>query len=205
MRARKIIIGLVLLSLVLILIPGCKESSYELAHKKEAPSYEEGFVIENPAPIGYEVEKLIDLSVSAGEDMPTEASMHYIYVTVKEVYRGEDAWELLKDIEGNEPAPAGYDYILADVDFGFFAAASSTRWFNLFEYIIERTQWLSYNADGTEYPPADVAPPEPIMRYHLTAGDEKEGWVVVLAPSDDAAPVLRLKRDNLWFMLYESS
>jgi hypothetical protein len=203
MTARRLIIGIFLLCLVLVIIPGCKTSSYEMAHKQESPSYEEGYVIDNPAPIGMEIEKLIDLSVTAGEDMPTEASMHFIYVTVEEVYRGDEAWERLAEIDGNEPPPAGYDYIIAKIHFGFYAAASTTRWFNLFEYIIERTQWLAYSADGTEYPPAQVSPPEPVMRYHLVAGDEKDGWVAVMVDENDQTPVLRLKRDNLWFKLYE--
>jgi hypothetical protein len=200
-----VIISLVLVCLALAVVPGCKASTYDMAHKQEAPSYDAGFVIDNPAPIGYTVEKLIDLSVTAGEDMPTEASMHTIEVTVKEFYRGDEAWKLLQEADAsNQPPPEGYDYIVVKIGLNFWAAAATTRWFLLFEYIIERTQWKAYNADGTVYEPADVMPPEPIMRYHMVAGDKREGWMAFMVPKDDPKPVMRLVRDNLWFMLYEN-
>ena len=204
MRTKRYVIGLLLLALTLAVVGGCKTSTYEMAHKAEPPRYDAGFVIDNPAQVGQTIKKLIDLSVSAGEDMPTEESMHEIFITVKEVYTGEAAWEKLQAVEGNEPAPDGYYYILAKVDIDLKAAASSSRWFNYFEFITDRSQFVAYSPDGTRYAHAQVKPPDPIMRYHMVTGDHEWGWVAFMVPDADDSPRMQVTKENtnLWFELF---
>jgi len=204
MRGKKYIVGILLLCLVLTVIGGCKTSTYEMAHKKEAPRYDAGFLIDNPAQVGQTITKLIDLSVSAGEDMPSEESMHEITVTVKEVYTHEEAWEKLQAVEGNEPPDEGYYYILAKVDITLKAVASSSRWFNLFEYITDRSQFVAYSPEGDRYSHAQVMPPDPVMRFHMVTGDDKWGWVAFMVPESDDSPRMQITKENtnLWFELF---
>ena len=204
MTGKKYIIGILLLCLALTIIGSCKTSTYEMAHKMEPPRYDAGFVIDNPAQVGQTIEKLIDLSVSAGEDMPTEESMHHIYVTVQEVYTGDAAWERLQQVEGNEPPSEGYYYILAKVNIKLEAAASSSRWFNYFEFITDRSQFVAYSPDHTRYAHANVMPPDPVMRYHMVTGDEKWGWLAFMVPESDNSPRMQITKENtnLWFELF---
>jgi hypothetical protein len=206
MRGKRLVVGFILASLALTLVvgaPGCKKSSYDIAHLGESPRYDTGYTIDTPAPIRTTVEKTIDLSILLGEDMPYEASMHRVEVSVRDVWRGDKAWDLLKDVEGTVPAPEGYDYIVAKIKIDLYAEASSTRWFELYEYALSLHDLVAYSADGTRYQYSTIPPPPPKMIYTWVAGEKKEGYAVFTVARDDATPRMCVVRDLLWFQLYK--
>lgn len=204
MRAKILAIaGLILLILALTMTPCCKTSSYQIAHQQETLRYDTGYVPDDPAPLKTELTKTINMSIALGyEDEPTEGTMYEIKMAVVDIRRGEKAWELLKNIEGNQPAPEGYDYIIAELSLRFTAVASSTRWFEQYEFVVDRSEFQAQSPDGTDFEIPDAQPPEPAMRGSIIGGQTMEGWLVFLVPKTELKPYLDYTKENLYFRLY---
>lgn len=149
-----------------------------------------------------DVKKTIDLSIQFGEDMPTEGTMHDYTVRMTEMLRGDKAWDKLKTVSGNQPAPEGYDYVLVKFRITLKAVASSTRWFDEFEYVSGPTDWVAFSADGTRYAYAQAQTPEPQMLLSLNPGDTKDGYIVAIVAKTDATPYMEDVKNNLYFALY---
>jgi hypothetical protein len=191
----------------LLIIPGCKKSTDDMVHIADDQSGAVGFSPGNSAPVNKTVKKVIDMSGQSGsEDMPTESTIKRIEITVPEIVRGAKAWDMLKEASSENKEPeSGYEYICARIKFGYFGEASSTTWFEEFEYLIKQAPWVAYASDGvTEYSTsANYIPPDPILRGSIYEGDTREGWVALQVPISDKTPLLSYYTESLWFKLYK--
>jgi hypothetical protein len=136
---------------------------------------------------------------------------HELYdakITVLAILRGEEAWKRLKEAAaGNQPPPADYEYVLAQIKFEYFARTTP----GLCVHELKPEQFTSYSADGIDYPAASVTPPQPEMKGALRSGESKVGWVVLLVAKDDTKPLMSYSADRgaaivhggeKWFALY---
>ncbi len=125
-------------------------------------------------------------------------------MTVEEILRGEEAWTKIKDANMfNDAAPAGFEYILAKINF------------NLLD--INNDEQLDLNgavdiklisSAGKEYEAVTVVSPEPQMSAKLYKGASSEGWAVYKVKADDKQPKLVFGRDyngkgGIWFKAYK--
>ncbi len=211
MRGKTLLIaGIIVLTLVSLVVPGCKPPSYIIAHQEEGPSFDEGRVKENPARVGIVIKQTIDMSVAMGEDMPTEGTVHDINLRTTEVLRGADAWKKIQAANPeNKPAPDGYEYILAKMELKFTAVASSTRWFDHFELIIDGSKFGAFTSDTyEEYPVVENAqlPLDQQMYGSMNAGETLTGYVLVQVKTTDKTPILEYISPDvpMWYMLYQA-
>ena len=215
MRGKKTLItGLALFVLVALLMTafGCggslvREDSFIIAHQQEAPSFDEGRLKENPARVGVAITQIVDLSISGGEDMPTEGTMHDLTVKVNQVLRGEDAWKKLSAYPNNKPAPEGYEYVLANLTISLKGVASSTRWFDHMELLVDASKFPAFSSDFRKYDYVSNAslPLNELMFGSLDTGDTKTGWVLAQVEKSDPAPLLEYLCPGvpMWFKLYK--
>jgi hypothetical protein len=215
MRGKKLLIaGITLLTLVSLLISSCggsiiKKDSYSIAHQEEPVTFEEGRVKENPARLNLAILQTVDLSIAAGEDMPNEGTMHDLTVKTTELLRGDAAWAKLKTNPDNQPAPDGYEYILVKVQMTLKAVASSTRWFDFWELIIDGSKFIAYSSAPAfeQYPfVQNAAMPLDEQCYgSLEAGKTLEGYILVEVPKTDLTPILEYISPDIpmYYKLYK--
>lgn len=170
------------------------------AGNKPQPKYDTGFVPYKPAPLNYDVKKTIDIPI---EDVDPQNSIFDLTVRTTDILRGDSAWEKLKNITGNQPAPEGYEYILLKVKITLEREAPYTGNNGIFDYILKPTDFTAYSADESHYDyTQNVKSPEPQMYFEMKNGGTTEGWVVVMVDRNDTAPYLLFTKDNMYFALY---
>lgn len=146
----------------------------------------------NPAPIGTTQQisfKSLDSSGKAN-------------VTVKEIIRGEKAWEEIKAANSfNEPAAEGFEYILAKVDFKLLDFPEDKS------YSLSSFDFDLVSSKGKAYEQVAVITPSPEIDTDLYKGASNEGYVGFIVAVDDKAPKIAYKRDydgsgGIWFKAF---
>lgn len=105
-------------------------------------------------------------------------------LTVEEVVRGNAAFAKLKSMnEFNDPAPAGYEWILTKVKVKFIKSATEDLAFNIdgiinFKVVSESGDIYSGDVYGTT---------EPDFSYEMYVGNEKEGYIANLVKAGEKA------------------
>jgi uncharacterized protein DUF4352 len=133
-------------------------------------------------------------------------------ITVLRVVRGEKAWGMIKAASASNPAPkAGWDYVLARVQFEFATRTSPSH----FNYAIDPSQFTVATAEGAEFdPPALVEQLKPGLSGTIKPGDAMEGWLAFAVPHNLERPLMIFREDvgevihrggGTWFQLYEGS
>jgi hypothetical protein len=119
--------------------------------------------------------------------------LYDVRITVKEVVRGEKAWQMVKGASAsNQPAGAGYDYVLARVRFEFSARTAPEH----YSYVLDQAQFTAMSRDNKPYDPAVLARQlEPTLHATLRSGDSAEGWVAFLVPRGDHTPLMLFRED----------
>lgn len=132
----------------------------------------------NPVPFKKTVTVEDELYNDEGESFPIKFDL-----TVLEVIRGEDAYQKLKSMnEFNEPAPEGYEWLLAKTKVKFTESATEDLSFHIdgimnFEMVSENGDIYSGDIIGTT---------EPEFSYEMYVGNEKEGYISGLVKTEKA-------------------
>ena len=166
----------------------------EAAQVVQLPTSEnEGYSRVNPAPIG--------------TTLPVEYSelfdRHKAAVTLLEIMRGEEAWQLLQDANMfNDPPDPGFEYILARIRFNYLEGSGEDK-----PYEIYGSQFKAFSGDGCGYDTLSLVEPKPVLEATLYPGASCEGWVVFQVKEDDKRPLLTFERESygkgkIWFKLY---
>ena len=104
--------------------------------------------------------------------------LYDVRITVKQVVRGEKAWQAVKGASAsNQSAGAGYDYVLARVRFEFSARNMPEH----YSYALDQAQFTAMSGDNKPYDPAVLA--------------KQEGWVAFLVPRGDHTPLMVFRED----------
>ncbi|MGO5014986.1 hypothetical protein ACTQ5K_24545 [Niallia sp. Sow4_A1] len=133
----------------------------------------------NPVPFKKTVTVEDELYNDEGESFPIKFDL-----TVLEVIRGEDAYQKLKSMnEFNEPAPVGYEWLLAKTKVKFTESATEDLSFHIdgimnFEMVSENGDIYSGDIIGTT---------EPEFSYEMYVGNEKEGYISGLVKTGEKA------------------
>ncbi|MEQ2467413.1 MULTISPECIES: hypothetical protein [Bacillaceae] len=133
----------------------------------------------NPVPFKKTVTVEDELYNDEGESFPIKFDL-----TVLEVIRGEDAYQKLKSMnEFNEPAPEGYEWLLAKTKVKFTESATEDLSFHIdgimnFEMVSKNGDIYSGDIIGTT---------EPEFSYEMYVGNEKEGYISGLVKTGEKA------------------
>ncbi len=119
--------------------------------------------------------------------------LYDVRITVAEVVRGQNAWQLVKDASvSNKPPGPGFEYLLARVRFEFSARTRPEH----YSYALDPAQFTATSADDKIYAPAVLAGPlKPALHATLRSGDSAEGWVAFLVPRGDHTPLMLFRED----------
>ncbi len=157
----------------------------------EAPAANK-YNMSNPAPVGtmqtVQFEYIIDKFTAN--------------VTVKEILRGAAAWDLIKDANMfNEEAGAGYEYILAKIDFKLTNAPGDKK------YDVSGYSFDLISDKGKSYDKGLVIAPEPELTGELYKGASIEGYTVFKVATSDKQPKITFGRNydgtgGIWFKAY---
>lgn len=145
----------------------------------------------NPAPIGV-AQRLIQDNIF--ESYTAE-------VVVKEVVRGEKAWNQIKEANMfNEEPGSDEEYILAKIRIKAIEVKGDKQ------LNVSTIDFDVYSEGNTKYEYASVVEPEPSIDTSLFSGGEHEGYVVFKVKKTDSNPrmVYGLKYDGtggIWFNL----
>ncbi|MEM5591334.1 hypothetical protein AAHH67_05505 [Niallia circulans] len=133
----------------------------------------------NPVPFKKTVTVEDELYNDKGESFPIKFDL-----TVLEVTRGEDAYQKLKSMnEFNEPAPDGYEWLLAKTKVKF--TESATKDLSLYIDGIMNFEMVSENGDI--YSGDILGTTDPEFSYEMYVGNEKEGYISGLVKKGEKA------------------
>ena len=132
-------------------------------------------------------------------DMYRSPETYDVKITVLKIVRGEESADIIKKAsESNAPAQNGFEYVLARIQFDFFArgAPGDKAW------SLNRKQFHAFSGDGTPYEISSIALPEPELTGTLRSGDSRQGWVAFEVATKDKQPLMIFDQGNIWFQLY---
>jgi serine/threonine protein kinase len=105
-------------------------------------------------------------------------------VTVRDVVRGEAAWELVYATnQFNDPPEPGMEYLAVSVQVRSIGTADDRE-------LVDSNDFQTRDSAGRTYDSPSVIDPEPALEAYLFPGGVYEGWVVVQAPINDTGAVL---------------
>lgn len=144
--------------------------------------------IREPQPIGI----ALPMVISFGDSYTSPIELYDAKITVLDVLRGSEAWDLIKGTSHKNRSPEpGFEYIAARIGFEFSARSTpGDKSYNLRE-----DQFTAFSSRGAEYVRPDVQPPEPALNCTLRSGDSTVGWVAFMVASDDAEPFMIFEED----------
>lgn len=164
-----------------------------------APVIQVGHSRKYPAPIGTTVTVEFLEYFSDGWNT-VNASM-----TVLEITRGEQAWNIMKTIKSySDPPPSGYDYVFVKLRFEYLAGPTPESDFDSFYFYLISSEGVEVSSNNFYlYQGLDVAVPEPSQQT-VYPGATTEGWELLLAETIDPSPVMtfRTADGGIWFKLY---
>ena len=153
--------------------------------------------------VGEEVSGIIE----CGEGY-TSHELYDTKITLLEITRGEDAWQIISKQDGaNKPPAEGYDYILARIRFEYYARGRPGDCV----HTVSRSQFTALSKNGDIYPNPELTVPQPELSGPLKSGESITGWIVFQAAHDDATPLMTFSVSDggavqhggkLWFKIY---
>ncbi len=164
---------------------------------------------DRPVPVGVNVKTKIE----RGDRQPSP-EMYNLDITLLEFIRGKDARErIIAEGVSDQPPAAGYEYLLARIRFGYFRRARGVAEHS--PYRISEGTFAARSRDGVtecELPHLLRQPQPPLLDVPFSAGDSREGWIVLQVPEAEKEPLLVFHRqyavDNkygmwssIWFKL----
>lgn len=139
----------------------------------------------------------------------TSHELYDVKINLHELYRGEQAWQRLKQASGsNQPPQPGYDYILARIKFEYQARGRPGNCV----HDVRRSHYTALSMQDDIYPVPAVTVPQPALSGSLHAGQSIDGWIAFEVASKDKKPLMTFSVDDagavqhggkLWFKLYK--
>jgi hypothetical protein len=143
-----------------------------------------GYSRNNPA----DMNQKVNIKFKSGFDDKLNSIEYSANFTVKEIIRGDSAWELVKNANMFNKAPeTGYDYLIAKIEFELLEGKQQL---DLSPYDL---RLISY--DGKEYENTYTEPPEPKIYTKLYKGAKHEGYAVFQVSVKDSNPLITFGRD----------
>lgn len=158
----------------------------------EAPAANK-FSMNNPAPIG-------TMQTIKFDNLLTSYTAN---ITVKEITRGEAAWELIKEANMfNSEPEAGYEYILAKIDFKLTNAPEDIK------YDLGGYDFDLVSDKNKTYDKVSAVEPEPSLDAELYKDASNEGYAVFKVAINDKTPKITFGRKydgsgGIWFKAYK--
>jgi hypothetical protein len=155
-----------------------------------------GYSRNNPA----ELNTTVKCDFTYGYDENLKGKSYSANITVKEIIRGDAAWEIIKNAnQFNDEPKSGYDYLVAKVNFDLLSGAD--------QYSLSGYNFKLIATDGKEYDYTTVVKPEPQLDAKLYAGAKNEGYAVFQVAVTDSKPLITFGRDyngngGVWFKAY---
>jgi hypothetical protein len=126
-------------------------------------------------------------------------------LTVKEIIRGENAWQQLQDRYRNNPdADPGYEYMLVYLELAVTSGPDDKAielWRYDFEWVTDN-QVLDFYTNSAK----NVVEPEPKFDVTLYPNSSAGGWIVIQVKTEDEKPLLVFARSGsnpgFFFALY---
>jgi len=162
----------------------------------------------SPAAMGVTVKTKIERG-----DAYSAPEIYDVAITLMEIVRGKEVLGRVKT-QGvlDEPPKTGFEYVLARIKFGY---SRRGRGLGNVTYRLTEGQFAAVSSDGkTEYKiPSVFHQPQPqLIDSVFSAGESREGWILLQVPKDEKKPRLIFKRENaegiygiwrsVWFQLY---
>lgn len=150
------------------------------------------YSMQNPTPIGTE----------QAVTFKSFSDSYTANVTVKEIIRGDKAYELIKAANMfNSEAGEGYEYILAKIDFKLTNAPGGKK-YDLAGYSFDLV-----SDKGKTYDKVLIVSPEPKLDAELYKGASNEGYVAFKVGVNDKMPKMTFGRNydgtgGIWFKVY---
>jgi hypothetical protein len=139
--------------------------------------------------------------IEIGEGYVTRTETIEATITILDVLRGEEAWELVRSASSaNKPANPGMEYIAARIRFEFGSKEVS----GALSYGIRFEQFSLASESGKQYDRPSLVQPKPELSGRLYPGDSLEGWLVFLVSSNDGKPMMSFGHNynRVWFRLF---
>jgi hypothetical protein len=135
----------------------------------------------------------LNVIVVFGDQYNGGDELYDVKITVRELVRGEKAWQIVKAAgAGNMPPAGGLEYLLTRVRFEFSARAQPHH----YDYMLDPAQFSAMSAATAPYASAALAAPvKPELRGLIHSGDSAEGWVAFLIPRGDHTPLMVFRED----------
>jgi hypothetical protein len=137
-----------------------------------------------------------------GEGYVTDTDSVEVRITLLEVVRGKQAWELVKAANPlNKPPAPGFEYIVARIKFEFGEKGAIG---NQKTYAVRDEQFASVSEGGRQYESPSIVQPKPALNGRLYVGESIEGWVTFLVAVDDKKPLMSFGHNyyRVWFRLF---
>lgn len=145
----------------------------------------------NPAPVGTSQKVTVD----------NFSDKYTAEVCVKEVIRGNAAWNKIKEANMfNDEPSADKEYILAKISIKAISVADDKK------LDVSKYNFNLYSSSNSEYDTVSVVEPDPALGGSIYTGASTEGWCAFLVNKNDSAPkiVYGQKYDGtggIWFSL----
>lgn len=147
-------------------------------------------------------------------DRYSAPEIYNLEITLLEVIRGKEALDRIKVQSISDALPkVGFEYVLVRIRFGYFSKARGFEHAHE-AYRIGDGSFSAMSADGdTEYAiPSVIRQPQPqLVGISFSAGESREGWIVLQVPETEKEPLLSFHRDyaenvygvwgSVWFQL----
>ena len=147
---------------------------------KATPKSTVGLARSNPAPHKTTVTVAVD-------DILNKFSAS---VSVGEIIRGEDAWQLVQEANQFNKEPAnGYEYLLAKITIKIIKTEKADSQIDISGYSFKLV-----SSAGKDYESSFAVDPEPSLNSRLYAGASNTGWAVFTVKKEDASPLLTFGR-----------
>jgi len=150
-----------------------------------------GSRLERAAALG----ELVKTKIERG-DRYSAPEIYNLEITLLEVVQGSDARTRVQE-EGILPPPAGWEYVLARLSFGYFSKGRGLERLEQ-SFVIGQDFFAAVSADGnTEYPPPPLLQqPQPsLIDKPFQPGDRREGWILLQVPETEKHLFLIFKRE----------
>ena len=161
-----------------------------------------------PVPVNVTVKTKIERG-----DAYSAPEIYDLEITLIEIVHGKEALDRIK-VQGvlDGPPKRGFEYVLARVQFKY---SRRGKGLGNVTYRLTEGQFAAVSADGkTGYEiPSVLQQPQPqLIDCVFSAGEFREGWILLQVPKDEKKPRLIFKRENaegiygiwrsVWFQLY---
>ncbi|WP_438351558.1 stalk domain-containing protein [Paenibacillus sp. FA6] len=121
-------------------------------------------------------------------------------ISISEVVRGEQAWNLISEANQFNSAPKdGYEYILAKINIGVTENKKTDAYID-----VNSVNFKLVSTSGTDYDFVSVVEPDPSIDSKIYVGSSNTGWAAFEVKKSDQSPLITYGRKydgtgGVWF------